>query len=207
MQDLAKSFQSLQTRVSLQLHNRKVSSRSSSHSIMTDIQEYWSALNVMMLSTDMAIQHILLYWCLCWVMNFFVSFSTDGIFSGFRSPHNCTNFHTCKPDFFLTRNWKVLKTWHLDLIGSPFRVSLSMASVISVSPLLADSVLADGSSVLLIFIFSPLSESESAPVPLALPVPNSVSLIPVLGSIPESLPVCETGLGNYMIVNFIDWNT
>lgn len=130
---------------------------------------------------------MLLYRYLCWAMNSFVGFPTDGISSGFRSPHNCADFYTCNPDFSSTRNWKVLKTSRLDLIGSPSKVSLSIAPVIPVSLLLADPVPADGSPVLLISESSLLLGPEPALVPVVLPMPDSVPPFPVLSSIPVLL--------------------
>jgi len=111
------------------------------------------------------------------------------MFLGFKSLYNYADFYIYNPDFSLIRNWKVLKIWRLNLINSPFKVSLFITLIIPVSSLLADPVPADGSPASLISESSPLPEPEPAPVPLALPVPDSVPPFPVLGSIPEPLPV------------------
>ena len=69
----------------------------------------------------------------------------------------------------------------MDLIGSLSRVSLSIALVIPVSPLLIDPISIDRSPILLISVSSPLLELELALVLLALLVPDSVPpLLPAL---------------------------
>lgn len=82
----------------------------------------------------------------------------------------------------------------MDLIGSSFKINLFITLIIPVSLLLADSVPVNKSFILLISVFSLLLGPESAPVPVTLPVPDSVPPFPVLGSIPVplALPVPDS---------------
>jgi len=84
-----------------------------------------------------------------------------------------------------------------------------MASIILVSPLLVDSIPIDKSSILFIFVFSPLLELELASILVVLLVPNLVLSFLVLGSIPISLALLVPNLVPLPLLIFVvelDWD-
>ena len=160
------------------LRDMNVSLNSFSHFIIIITQEYCSIFDVMTSSTDITIQCMLLYQCLCWMINFFVNFWTKEISSSFKSSHNYVDFYTCNPDFFSTRNWKVLKTWRLNKIDSSSKLSWFIISFIFVLSLIANSASAIKFVAFFIFVFSSLSIS------IALSVSNlTTASLSVLNSI------------------------
>ena len=102
-------------------------------------------------------------------MNFFIDFWTEEIFSSFKSSHSCVDFHTCNSDISSIRNWKFLKIWRLNRIGSSFKVNLFIISLLIMLSLVADSALTVESAAFFIFVFSSLSVS------FALSISNSIT--------------------------------
>jgi hypothetical protein len=111
-------------------------------------------------------------------MNSFIGFLIN--ITIFRSKLRGTSadFYIYIPNFSSTKNWKFLKTLYLNIIGSPFKINLSITLFISISLLLIDLVLVDKSPISLISILSWLLELELE-LELVLVLPVSV-LVPVL---------------------------
>lgn len=153
------------------LRDINVFSMSLCYSTITETQRYCPAPVITTSSTDIAIQRMPLYLCLCLPMNSFVSFSTDGISSGFKSPPKCAELHICNPELPSVRKWKLSKTWRLEMIGPPSRVTFLKASFIS--PILVSVTLPE-----------PEPGVESTPVLRPPPFPASAA---VPGTFPGSV--------------------
>ena len=158
---------------------------------------------------------MLLYLCLYWVMNFLIVFSMNVIVFKSRLRNIFVDFYTCNFDFSSIKNWKFLKSLRLNIIGSFFRISLFITSLIFVPLLLIfmSSWLSElelklkSVSVLLMSMLMLMSVLLSVPVPVLMSVSVS-TLLSESASAPVLVPVSvSVSVSVSELVSMPDWGS